>query len=78
MAEVGEQLVIDLFGTNLEPGCTFIGKQSFCGHVWCEKGHFWTECTTSICGDPPMCAFDEPDNSPEAVKRRLDWIRAHK
>lgn len=34
--------------------------------VSCGIGHF---------GEPPTCSYEEPDNSPEAVARRLEWMR---
>ena len=36
--------------------------------VSCGVGHF---------GEPPMCSYEEPDNSPEAVARRLEWMMEH-
>lgn len=37
----------------------------------------YTTCHKGICGDPPQCVWDEPDNSPEAVARRLEWMKGH-
>lgn len=34
--------------------------------VHCGVGHF---------GEPPTCSYEEPDNSTEAVARRLEWMR---
>lgn len=47
--------------------------------VLCTRnGKVWTNCRASLCGEPPMCAYDEPDNSPEAVARRLEWMKHEK
>ena len=35
----------------------------------------WTECHKGHWGEPPTCAWEEPDNSPEAVARRLEWMK---
>lgn len=34
-------------------------------------------CSRSVFGEPPRCAYDEPDNSEAARKRRLEWLREH-
>ena len=46
--------------------------------VWCQRGEFWTNCRESVAGDPPHCAFDPFDNSPEACARRVAWFKEHK
>lgn len=50
------------------------------GRVICRKEgrEVYTDCTKSICGEQPRCAWKEPDNSPAAVARRLAWLREHK
>ena len=34
-------------------------------------------CMKSVCGEPPRCSYEPIDNSAEAVKRRLEWMRRH-
>ena len=46
-------------------------------HVLCMERGTWVECQTSHWGEPPMCAYEEPDNSDEAKARRVKWIREH-
>ena len=43
--------------------------------IWCERGEFWTDCQKEHWGEPPQCAFDPPDNSPEAKARRVAWCK---
>ena len=38
----------------------------------------YTTCHRGLCGEKPHCVWDEPDNSPEAMARRLEWMRTHK
>ena len=49
----------------------------FFGKVKCIRGGHvvWTECTSEHWGEPPRCFLVEPDNSPEACARRLNYIR---
>lgn len=49
------------------------------GHVACDRGASLTyvACREGVCGEPPACAWEEPDNSPEAMGRRLAWMREH-
>lgn len=46
------------------------------GEVVCgfKDGHVYTNCHASNVGDPPTCVWEEPDNSPEALSRRLAWM----
>ena len=46
-----------------------IGK-TLCGKDGRET---FVECQASHWGEPPRCAWEEPDNSPEACVRRLEW-----
>lgn len=55
--------------------CEFRGRTDGCGHVFCERGGFWTSCATPFCGGEPACAFVEPDNSSEARRARIEWLR---
>lgn len=34
----------------------------------------WVDCQTSHFGEPPMCAYEEPDNSEGAMRARLEWL----
>ena len=34
-------------------------------------------CSRCVFGEPPRCAYDEPDNSEAACSRRLEWIGEH-
>lgn len=46
-------------------------------HVYCVEHNCWVECQTSHWGEPPRCAYEEPDNSPEAMARRVAWSKEH-
>lgn len=46
--------------------------------VWCSKHEAWTLCHVFLWGEEVGCAWDEPDNSPEACKRRVEWLKTHK
>lgn len=46
--------------------------------VWCGLHEVWTACGQPFYGGLAPCAYDEPDNSEEARKRRLEWLREHK
>ena len=45
-------------------------------HILCDLKDTptWVNCQTSICGERPRCCYEEPDNSPEAVERRLAFL----
>ncbi len=43
------------------------------GKAFCGLHDTWVECQTVHWGEPPMCAYDEPDNGPEACARRRAW-----
>jgi hypothetical protein len=43
--------------------CTYSGKS------------VWVSCSVSICGEPPVCSYAPVDNSPEAMARRVGWMR---
>ena len=74
-----EQLQLDLL---LEPGplsCEHRHYNETINRVWCSKGAgVWTACGLPFCGELAGCAYEEPDNSPEACQRRLEWLRTHK
>lgn len=42
------------------------------GKTWCALHGAWTECGEGHWGEPPACAWGEPDNSPEARARRRE------
>lgn len=53
--------------------CIFAGPTRVGAHLKCAMHDTWVECQTSHWGEPPMCAYDEPDNSDEARARRRAW-----
>lgn len=58
--------------------CIFARGGQLEGKTWCAQHETWTECQVGHWGEPPMCAWDEPDNSPEACERRRAFLRAEK
>lgn len=44
---------------------------------FCTLHNCYTSCGESHFGEPPMCSFEEPDNSEEACRKRLEWIGAN-
>lgn len=59
--------------------CIFASTTKRVGiHVYCTLHDCWVECQTSHFGEPPMCSYEEPDNSDEAVAARLAWTEEHK
>lgn len=76
----GGQLQLDLTA-HVDPAtCKHREDVPCIGRVLCHKDgkEIYTNCTEGLCGEPPRCAWEEPDNSPEAVARRLKWIKEHK
>ncbi len=59
--------------------CPYDTGERFENHLVCNRnGHrVWVNCQTSVCGEPPMCVWEEPDNSPEAKARRVEWMKRH-
>lgn len=47
-------------------------------HVYCVEHDCFVDCQRSHWGEPPRCAYEEPDNSPEAMARRVAWMMEHK
>lgn len=43
-------------------------------HILCALHNTWVDCQTSHFGEPPMCAYEEPDNSEDAMRARLEWL----
>lgn len=37
-------------------------------------GGTYVDCAEPKYGEPPMCCYEPPDNSPEAMARRAAWI----
>lgn len=74
-----EQLALDLWATTTGPlACEHRHLSETINRVWCSKGAgFWTTCGLPFCGELAGCAYEEPDNSPEACQRRLVWLRTH-
>lgn len=72
------QLTLDLFD-RIDPMTCPYADQLPCmpGTVLCKHvdGGWYTSCQKSICGEPPKCSLEPPDNVPESVARRLEWIR---
>ena len=56
--------------------CPHATERRIDSHVLCDlrETPTWVTCQTGLCGEPPACAFEEPDNSPEAVARRLAFM----
>lgn len=44
-------------------------------HVLCVEHNCFVDCQCTHWGEPPMCAYEEPDNSDEAKARRVAWMR---
>lgn len=42
-----------------------------------KKGVLYTNCRVSLAGEPPHCAYEPLDNSPETCARRARWIEEH-
>lgn len=53
--------------------CVFASQRRVDSHLLCALHDCWVDCQTSHFGEPPMCAYDEPDNSDEAMERRRAW-----
>lgn len=47
-------------------------------HILCALHNAWVDCQVSHFGEPPACAYEEPDNGDEAAEARLEWLRSHK
>lgn len=73
-----EQMKLDLFEPfAVPPTCTHRKWHDDIGHAFCELHRAWTNCGTSQCGETVGCVYVEPDNSPEACRRRLAWLTEH-
>lgn len=65
-------------GTLVIPLACQHASEGFGNHTFCKLHRTWVECQTSHWGEPPMCAYVEPDNSDEAMAARLEWVKGHK
>lgn len=74
------QMTLDLPSLLVPSTCQHREDVPSIGRVLCHKDgmEIYTNCTSGLCGEPPRCVWDEPDNSPEAVARRLKWVKEHK
>lgn len=72
-----EQLAID-FGREKALVCGHRHYDTTIARVWCDLHDVWTACGLPICGEVAGCTYEEPDNSPEACARRVEWLRDHK
>lgn len=82
---MSEQL--SLFGDDRKPtgrDCPFWGGSipvldGTVTHDICTRGGTPTAtiCSRGVFGEPPRCAYEEPDNSEAACSRRLEWLREH-
>ena len=73
-----EQLTLDI-DTRTDPlTCPHRADSGMAG-IWRCMAHdeAYVQCATGHFGEPPMCSYEEPDNSPEARARRLEWQREH-
>ena len=70
------QLTLDLEPDRTDP-LTCPNRADFAlPGVWRCMAHEGTfvHCAAGSFGEPPMCSYEEPDNSPEAMERRLRWM----
>lgn len=51
------------------------GRYTVCG---LNGGEVYTSCRISVCGERPRCVHEPADNSPGAMARRREWMKAHK
>ena len=58
--------------------CIFASPTRVDHHILCALHNTWVDCQTGHFGEPPMCAYEEPDNSGAARRARLEWLAAHK
>lgn len=73
-----EQLTLNLDQTPAKAfSCNYRRYNANIERVWCERGRFWTTCGLPFCGEPGACFYDGLDNTPEAIQRRRDWIKAN-
>lgn len=73
-----EQLTLDIEWKRNPLECPHVMKVLQDGHVYCNlHGEVYTNCQTSVAGDPPHCVYEPHDNSKEAMARRKEWLRAN-
>lgn len=75
---IGEQLAFDFgeIATSRDPftcehALRVSGRYTVCG----LRGEVYTNCRESVCGDPPRCVYEKPDNSSAAMERRRAWMK---
>ena len=76
-----EQLGLDLGAAYPDPAtCPHGTYHPSIDRTLCTKGgrETWVACHRGICGEPPMCVDAPLDNSPQAVARRLEWMRENR
>ena len=72
------QLTLDLAPDRTDPAtCPHGTYHASIDRTLCRKDgrKLWVECNRPHWGEPPTCADVLPDNSPEAVARRMEWMR---
>lgn len=73
-----EQLTLDIEWQRNPIECPHVVKVLKDNHVLCNlRGETYTNCHTSLAGEPPHCCFEPCDNSIEARERRKAWSKAH-
>ena len=74
------QLTLDLPPMLTPETCQYREDVTNIDRVLCHRNgtDTYVECHKSFCGEPPHCSWDEPDNSPDACAKRLEWMKNHK
>lgn len=73
-----EQLQLDILGPSAVPStCDYREWHDDVSHAFCMLHKAWTNCGTTQWGETVGCVYDEADNSPEACRRRLQWLIDH-
>lgn len=58
--------------------CPHVTGKTVDHHILCALHNTWVDCQMGHFGEPPMCAYEEPDNSDAAMRARLEWLAAQK
>lgn len=70
------QLSLALDDLPLNPlTCQHATNERVDNHTFCSLHSAWVDCQVGHFGEPPMCAYEEPDNSEGAIDARLAWLR---
>ena len=73
-----EQLALDIEWKRNPLACSHVEYVMSDGHAYCNlRGGVFTNCQTSLAGEPPHCVYEPCDNSPETMARRRAWIEKH-